>query len=348
MLRFIFWAHTAANQQNVIPLVEGCDILVMEGMNDKVYKNVLERQREERTLQLKVDVLSILVTGSLDPKVAKRLNRSGIDAEAYTQLSEEERADQIRKRSIDSYRGILTHYAGQLEKIFMVDLEFGDAERFAEVGDVTKQNFDRFSDAIVDSDASWTQLRGYALDYLEAEGAENKFREGIAKRQLDRIVRTNPDKKIAVLYGTGHQLLTRLVETSGVRLQRQFADVDLEIDDPVDKMMTQLHTSIENSLRAGVHNQDHVDQYLVLTLARSCGDEKIKRAMGKMTPKQLSSVAVRLSKLWEEPVEDMDFDEDETDVSTQSAQRRNQTKALLRSAGITRRLSGLLKSKNFS
>jgi hypothetical protein len=65
--------------------------------------------------------------------------------------------------------------------------------------------------------------------------------------------------------------------------------------------------------------------------------------MGKMTPKQLSSVAVRLSKLWEEPVEDMDFDEDETDVSAQSAQRRRQTKVLLRSAGITRRLSGFLK-----
>ena len=345
-LRFIFWMHTPTNQQNVIPLMQDCDILVMEAAKDEVYKNVIERQRREREMQLSFDVLSILVTGRLDPKLANRLSRRNINLEAYTKLSDEEREEQIRQLSISSsYTEVLTHYAGQFEKIFLVDLELGDVERHAKMQTVTQQNAARFSEAIIDSDGSWIQLEERALEFLKAEAMDDEFRERLAAKQLERIVRANPDKKIAVLYGAGHQLLTRQVEAPGVRLQRQFADITVE-EDRVANIGAQLQVGIENSLRAGVYDHDHLEQYLVLKLALSFDDKKMERAIGKMTPRQLSSVAAKLSKLWEEPI---DYDGDYGDLDGAECmvqQRRAQTRLLLRSASIARRLSGFLRSNS--
>jgi hypothetical protein len=345
-LRFIFWVHTPVNQTNVIPLIEGCDILVMESVENEIYTNVIERQKQDIASKLTLDLLNIVVTGQVDPKVARRLSRRGVRAEDYTELPDEERKEQIARLSSDNHVEILTYYAGKLEKVFEVDTELRDAERLAELDNTVEENLDRFEQSINDFDCSWVQLRGYALSYLQAHAEVNEFREAITAKQLEQIVRKNPGKKIAVLYGRGHQPLTRLVEMPGVRLQRQFADVTDEEVKPIQKKFSQLISSIENSLRIGTHSQDQLDQLLVLFLVLDLKDQEKERMASKMTPEQLPAVAAKLRELWGEPI-DLDGDYDDLDTPERMVQqRREQTLKIIKTVGVARQLPSFLRRRS--
>jgi hypothetical protein len=344
-MRFIFWRHMPEHQPSVIPLIEGADILVMESANRGAHKNIVEQQIKERTVKLNLDLLSILVTGQQEPKAAKRLARRDIDIEYYISLQGEERAEEIRGLARENVSNILVHYAGQMEKIFLVDLEHRDAEQFAESEKVTAQKSADLLEAIETSDASWTQLRVYALDYLKASGLENEFRERITAKQLESIARANPGKKIAVLYGRGHQLLSRQLEAPGVKLQRQFASIPPEKDDPLGERVTALHTGLEQSLRAGTYSHDHLDQYIALMLTGDFSD-KLAAAIARMTPQHVSDVAAKLSELWEEPVEpdeDRDEDDESPHVLMQIVERRLQTETIFKRAAMANRVPGFLR-----
>src|SRR5438445_3078755 len=130
VIRFVFWGHVPQNQQNVIRLLGGCDILALENMQDRVYENVAQKQRGQSVNKATWDILSTLVTGSpLSPKTERRIKRHGLNPDDYVGLDPATREEQIRRFSSKTHAELLIHYSDQVEKVTSLDVSLKEAPR---------------------------------------------------------------------------------------------------------------------------------------------------------------------------------------------------------------------------
>ncbi len=292
--RFILWTHVPENQSEVLPLLEGCQVLALEAfVSLDGDETPAELQREAVINKQELDLLSIVVTGSYDESTAERLLEYGINPQKYVAMPYEERLQIIEATVQPYYVEILKESMDKVEKIYFIDVQMEDATTLARLEAIEQARAQALSRALITKKCAWDDLPQLVLDRARATMQTNQFREGITKLQLEHILPENSGKVIGILQGRIHRSQTRLVEVEmdqSVIFQRQFPRNKQEVD-PWSIKMNALYHAIEDLLRVGIEDNetlgDLIDGYLVLRYASIHGSEDALRAVGAMSETEL-------------------------------------------------------------
>lgn len=278
-LRFIFWEHVAMNEQHVLPLIEGCDVLAEEAVsvNENHHLEIFRKIADRRNDKFNKDLL--IPRGPLkQARIAfRRWNRGG----SYNDDS------MIYGRFVGKLKGAAKLDAGPLDMP-----EFVKLESAVEIAELNR-------DELIRSMSSWEALQNATKTYISARAELTKFREQIAKEQIEALVDRYPSSTIGILYGRSHHLLTRMIEREDVVMQRQFAE--LSFPSPHHGIVT-ANFVLENVARTGIPlPKSELDRVVLWTIAHwhsvtHCLD------ISNLDDRSIEKLAGEVSKVWNSSV----------------------------------------------
>jgi hypothetical protein len=304
IVRFVFWSHVVENQKLVIPLLEGSDILAFEEHQYAAggVKNVSHRQELSASAKDVDLMISALISGSCDTQTERRFKKRNIPIQSLLTKSVEERQDFVKRLCrADFYAEVLASRVGKTQKIESLDLgikESNQYEKLIALEDQAKQDFN----LAIGVGADWETITGSCIKLINAENNTRHYRETHSTKQIEKLIRQNPGKVIAVLYGGAHLMLTRMVGTTmpGVSMQR-FNTRDSHVSDL--KNITELGWGVDAAARSGYFDNNRLNMYIAVEIAIRTGDKKTENNLFNMDFEALSIAAEELRIMWQQPLD---------------------------------------------
>jgi hypothetical protein len=258
IVRYVLWQHTKNNIPAVQAYLDGSDIIALEQVSTKTSDEVStqSRQREGRISDA---LINYCLGADLHPEEERLLHDIG-----HTNPSvplPKDKADATIKRHFGR-RNIATPiflpHTASGRRFVSLDVDPQRAARLTLLEEKLESAEDNFRTQAKMA-SSYNELEEAYLLERNASADSISFREDKTTRaQLDKIIRQNPGKRIAVAYGKIHVLLSRLVtgdnEHSNVSSQRFFVPVVPTLLARVIRFQhaEAAHEAIEAAIRAGI------------------------------------------------------------------------------------------------
>lgn len=222
-IRFVYWNHTDDNICHVLPALMGSEVLAVEAPVGTDAKTAEDRGRQEglqKTGEEISAVKNLLFGANLTQEEAAIIG--GIYG-GIPRLSRAQSRRIIRDIYDDSpHASIYLPFIKSGTRVASLEDNYFDAAELRLLIQAKTDQLKECSSAIFRGEA-YHAIEDQALEYLKSCAKYMAFREEVAATQINDIAERHPGKRISVLYGRAHHILSRMVEAEGVGVQQYFA-----------------------------------------------------------------------------------------------------------------------------
>jgi len=224
-LRYIYWMHHSENIPHVLPAIVGTDVLAIEapGADDAEMADNSKRQREMQETSANIEALENFICGAeLKEEELVRLNRM------YQGHIPELNPNQAWQTLVHIFGAdndlthLLSPFIGSGTRVVSLENSYFKAGELYDLNQKAKESQERSRSALTVG-ASYAELEKRVLAEVLVGAQVMDAREFLAKEQINDLVQEHPGKRISVLYGCMHHLLSRMVEAESVGMQRYVA-----------------------------------------------------------------------------------------------------------------------------
>lgn len=227
-LRFVYWAHVAENAESLAVATHGSDVIAIESVA------VAEADESESDIKLSYGIykanINHLTGAQLTPQeehIVKQFSAKKRDA-----LSDEDTAKEYLSES-ETYGPLMCSLIGSGVRIEFLDLSPRHTHRYSKLKEKREQSFDAVIDMVY-SGKGFEEIAGYALRVCAVNAEMLGSRDIIAANQISKLVDKNKGANMSIVYGSGHLMLTRMILSHEIAMQRVFvedlSDKDTEAD----------------------------------------------------------------------------------------------------------------------
>lgn len=286
-IRFILWAHKAENQKNVLPLLEGCDILALEDCRDTVFKTRKEMDAE------------VISLDNLYNSATEILSDVSTTSDQKLKLLREHELFEPGIQKILNH--CVTHGPRTLKKI---DIGPYEAELLVNKLDRTVlAQKSEFAMAIDSPASSWAHLREAALAERRAAVAADVYRETIIMHQLELLGRDNPNKTVAVLLGRSHHTITLRFDRSKWNIERFFVKDETAEPAPLHRRNWVRNSQVSaDALRVGLDPVYEIDQLILYEVVSYYGEHNMLETFSNLGAEQNHQLLAQMQIVWEESI----------------------------------------------
>lgn len=216
VVRHVFWRHIGENAPRLVEVINGCDVLALEGTG-----NTDPNNPDLSDLKVKRNTVSVIINGLLGADLTKDEKR------IFDKHVEDETNPDISSRQAwlashhNVYGQVFANLLDSGTRVEWLDVEARHSSKMWKFDEVFDEALTGFYYQF-HKGASFDTLVQALVTAKVAEAKMTDFREQIAKRQLEKLVEKYKGANIAVVYGASHVAMTRMIETPGVTMQRVF------------------------------------------------------------------------------------------------------------------------------
>lgn len=219
-LRYIFWQHIEENSGSLPRAVEGCDILALEGVGSLDPNNPnLSHLRVSRNNR------RIIVNGLLGADLSPHEQRVFDGAlESGKVIPDDISSQEFWLNQVNSdYRPAIKSFIGSGTRLEWLDVEAKHSHKMSQLEKKDNEALYDFNYQFR-AGANFDHLVQRLIRAKKPEADVMDFREKITQNQLEKLVRQYPGKNIAVVYGSAHLVLTRMISQPDMSTQRIFLE----------------------------------------------------------------------------------------------------------------------------
>ena len=263
----------------------------------ETYSSVAEQQQHAKEIRIEMELQSAVVSGQADKRTRKFLRRNGFPIDNIVAMPREER-QRILTEVLPLYAPVFSPYVDQIEKLVKLDSEPQHAEQERAMHKEKDDAKHDLIEAIAYGGLSWDEVVELTKKTLITDAKYIEFRDEIAAQQIKKLAKDHPGKTIGIIYGSAHQLLTRMVDIGGVSMQRQFA-MPVESSKSVQGFVN-IYTTLLNTARAGFFDEKLLEKYVALYIALTTTNDKLVKKLRGMDATEFDALVPQIKELWSE------------------------------------------------